>query len=197
MYLDLHFNLTTTSAIPADHGYLLYSALSRILPAIHSENGVGVLPITGRQIGDRLLMLMPWSDLGLRTRENHISQVIPLAGKRINLAGRTLGIGVPTVHALEPRTALRSRLVTIKGFMDPEEFKAATRRQLDALEVSPEVTLTLGKRRTLRIKDKEVVGHEVLLEGLSAQESIAVQESGLGGRRHMGCGVFVPYGVTS
>jgi len=33
----------------------------------------------------------------------------------------------------------------------------------------------------------------VLIEGLTAEESLTVQEHGLGGRRHMGCGLFVPF----
>jgi CRISPR-associated protein Cas6 len=56
----------------------------------------------------------------------------------------------------------------------------------------PPAAGTRGKRRTLRIKDKEVVGYEVKLEGLTVAESLNIQEQGLGGRRHMGCGVFVP-----
>jgi len=31
------------------------------------------------------------------------------------------------------------------------------------------------------------------VNGLTAEESIKLQEIGLGGRRHMGCGIFVPY----
>lgn len=40
---------------------------------------------------------------------------------------------------------------------------------------------------------KEVVGYELVIEGLTADESVAIQTTGLGGRRHMGCGVFVPH----
>jgi CRISPR-associated protein Cas6 len=60
------------------------------------------------------------------------------------------------------------------------------------MDISPESLLTLGKRRTIRIKDKEVVGYEVLIERLSASESLILQGTGLGGRRHMGCGLFSP-----
>ena len=189
--LDLAFPVTSTSAIPADHAYVLYSALSRVLPALHSKNGVAVHPIRGRQVGNRLVTLMPWSDLVLRASDTQIAELIQLAGKRLTLGDRTIRVGVPQVRALKPASALRSRLVTIKGFLDPTSFQAAVHRQLDALGIAQEAILTLGKRRTLRIKDKEVVGYEVILEGLTAEESLIVQEKGLGGRRHMGCGVFV------
>ncbi len=191
MQLDLEFPVFSTSAIAVDHGYHLYAGLSRVLTTVHSENGIGVHPITGRQIGDRMLQLMPWSSVRIRTPQEHIGSIVGLSGKTVTVGDRQVRLGVPKVQGLEPAPALRSRLVTIKGFMDAELFAEAVRRQLEALEVSERVMLTNGKRRTIKIRDKEVVGFEVILEGLTAQESITIQESGIGGRRHMGCGVFV------
>ncbi len=191
MQLDLEFPVFSTSAISVDHGYHLYAGLSRALDSVHSENGIAVHPIRGRQIGDRMLQIMPWSTVKIRTPQERIGHLVRLAGKSITIGDRHVRLGVPKVQALEAATALRSRLVTIKGFQDAETFAEAVRRQLDALELSERVLLTIGKRRTIRIRDKEVVGFEVLLEGLTANESITIQESGLGGRRHMGCGVFV------
>ena len=191
MQLDLEFPVFSTSAIAVDQGYHLYAGLSQALSTVHSENGIAVHPITGRQIGDRMLQLMPWSSVKIRTLQERIGDLVGLAGKTVTIGDRQVRLGVPKVRGLEPATALRSRLVTIKGFMDAENFAEAVRRQLDALEISERVILTIGKRRTLKIRDKEVVGFEVILEGLTEQESIAVQEQGIGGRRHMGCGVFV------
>jgi CRISPR-associated protein Cas6 len=64
---------------------------------------------------------------------------------------------------------------------------------LTAIGVSIQAIVSVGKRRTIRIHGKEVVGYELIIEGLTADESIAIQTAGLGGRRHMGCGVFVPH----
>ncbi len=191
MQLDLEFPVFSTSAISVDHGYHLYAGLSRALSTVHSENGIAVHPICGRQIGDRMLQLMPWSTIKVRTPQGRIGDLVGLAGKSITIGDRQVRLGVPKVQGLEPATALRSRLVTIKGFLDAETFAQAVRRQLDALEISERVILTIGKRRTIKIRDKEVVGFEVILEGLLASESIALQETGIGGRRHMGCGVFM------
>jgi len=191
--VDVSFPLMGQSSLPADHGYVLYCALSRQLPELHQENGIAVHPIAGRLIGPRQLQL-DRSHLTLRLPAERIATVIGLAGRQLNIADRLVRVGVPSVRALEPATALRSRLVTTKNGQDPDHFRGELRRQLDLLHVAPEVTITLPllpKRRTLRIKDKEIVGHEVLLEGLSAEESLDVQTHGLGGRRHMGCGVFV------
>ena len=82
--------------------------------------------------------------------------------------------------------------MTTKNCQDQSRFEVEIRRQLTAISVSDEAIVSVGKRRTIRIHGKEVVGYELIIEGLTADESIAIQTAGLGGRRHMGCGVFVP-----
>jgi len=198
--IDLCFVVTANAPLPADHGYHLYAAVSRVLAAVHEPNGIGIHPICGRLIGDRQMQLCNWSRLTIRIRPERIGDFLPLAGKQLYLAGLRVRVGVPMVHSLTPASALRSRLVTIKVSGDREDprppdestFLAAARRQLDALNISAEAQLTVGKRRTLRIKDKEVVGYEVLVQPPTADESLVLQTHGLGGRRHMGCGIFVP-----
>jgi CRISPR-associated protein Cas6 len=72
---------------------------------------------------------------------------------------------------------------------------------LDALGVAGEAGIPLvdagpheGKprRRVLRIKEKKVVGFPLRVTGLTAEESITLQEQGVGGRSKMGCGFFLP-----
>jgi CRISPR-associated protein Cas6 len=200
MKVDLAFSIVCTHTLPADHGYLLYSAVSRALPEAHQTDGYGIHPIRGRQLGGRTLQLTQHSRLVIRTDADQIARFLPLAGRALQMLDRTLRIGVPQVRSLVPAAALRSRLVTIKlaeAVSEPnvaarEAFCAAFGRQLAALGICSGARLSLGKRRTLRIKDKEVVGYEVLVGGLTPEESTTLQEHGLGGRRHMGCGVFVP-----
>lgn len=191
--IDLSFPVFANQPIPADHGYALYAGLSRALPDLHQQNGIGIHPLRGRQVGDRLLALNDRSCLAIRTQADEIGGLIQLAGKSIDVAGRALRVGVPQVYGLRPSTAVRSRLVTIKlkEGLTEQAFLESARRQMNDLGLYDEACLTLGKRRTLRIKDKEVVGYEVLVESLNAEESLILQERGLGGRRHMGCGVFV------
>jgi CRISPR-associated protein Cas6 len=172
--------------------------MSRALPAAHEPNGIAIHPIRGRQTGERQMMLCDWSRLTIRMSTDRIADFLSLAGRQLNIAGRLVRVGVPQVHALVPATAVRSRLVTIKNGTEPERFLGELRRKLAAMGVADAAQVTLGKRRTLQIKDKAIVGYEVLIEGLTAEESLALQTNAtrdpqLGfSRRHMGCGVFVP-----
>jgi CRISPR-associated protein Cas6 len=196
--LDLAFPLCAQKPVPADHGYLLYAAISRELPHVHRENGVAIHPIRGQLVGDRMLGLTPSSVILLRVPDGQIADFLPLAGRSIRLGETAVRVGAPQVRPLTLAPALRSRLVVIKikdldaAALTPENFLTAARKQLDALSVSPQAITTIGKRRTLQIKQREIVGYELIVEGLTAEESLTLQEKGLGGRRHMGCGVFVP-----
>ncbi len=187
--IDLAFKLMGTK-VPVDHGYALYGAISRLVPAIHDAAQIGVHPIRGRYDGTKYLLLGPSSRLVLRMPDTAIPPFIRLAGKTIVLNGHRVTIGMPDVRILKSASTLYARLVTIKKFLEPNPFLEAARRQLAAAGIT--ASLHLGARRTLRVKDKQVVGFEMLAAGLDADSSLKLQEVGLGGRRHMGCGIFVP-----
>jgi len=187
-HIDVAFHLVG-ERVPLDHGYALYSALSKILPAFHDAHWLGVHPLTGFRIGDEL-KLSRGSRLRLRLPADRIPDVLVLAGKRIELLGKTMQVGVPEIHALRPAAGLQARLVNIKGFEEENQFREAAQRQLTALVIRGQ--LAVGRRRVMRIKDKTIVGFRVAVSQLTAEESIALQENGIGGRRRMGCGIFVP-----
>ena len=135
--VDLAFSLRR-AAIPVDHGYSLYSAISRLVLGIHGDDQIGIHPIYGTLIGDRKLAVTQNSQLVLRLPVDRIPDVVVLAGKTLDVAGHSLTVGVPTVRALVPAAAVSSRLVVIKGFMEPEPFLDAVRRQLVELDIRGE-----------------------------------------------------------
>ncbi len=207
--IDLQFRLIG-ELIPADHGYQLFSAISRLIPSLHGDGEVGVLPVSGRLVGDRRLALTDKSFLTLRLPSERIGDVLPLAGQKLQVGEHKILVGAPYTRSLVPSARLYSRLVVIKGFMEPEPFLDAVRRQLADMAVKgapnlveqghiaaanqgrPDGTRSPFLRRTIRIRDKEVVGFALRVAELTAEESIRVQEKGIGGRRRFGCGIFIP-----
>jgi CRISPR-associated protein Cas6 len=195
--------------IPADHGYAFFAAICRVLPSLHADTSVGIHPVRGRLVGHRQLALTPDSRLTLRLPASRIAEALPLAGQRLDLDGAQLALGLPSIRPLVPATTLASRLVVIKGFTEPGPFLEAARRQADALGLGARLALVARAndgslegvtsrdagepiRRTLRIRDKTVVGFALAVAELTAEESILVQETGIGGRRRFGCGLFSP-----
>lgn len=193
MKFDLAFPASATIPVPQDSGYALFAAISRVVPTIHESAGIGLHPLRGRQLGDRRIQLVESSYVTLRIDDAHISQMLQLSGASLSLGTSEIRLGVPRLHSLICSPVVRSRLVTIKGMMTQESFVEAVQRQLLGQDVASTANIVLGKRRTIRIRSREIVGFEVLIERLSAAESIAIQEHGIGGRRHMGCGVFAAF----
>jgi CRISPR-associated protein Cas6 len=201
MMIDLVFSIRGET-IPTDHSYALYSCLSRILPILHSqEASIRFNPISGVYEQPGVLRLLPQSRLRLRLMVDDIKLILPLSGRSLDLNGHHLRLGVPWLHGLEPRTALIARMVTFKNSTTLETFLTNARKFLDARNFQGEVGVPKrvdqeGKehplRRVMRIKDKTIVGYSLIVSGLSAEESLDLQENGLGGRTKMGCGFFVP-----
>lgn len=199
--IDLAFELVGRD-LPLDHGYALFAALCRIVPALHGDRRLGVHPIHGRQVGPGVLALTERSRLRLRLPSEEIAAYLEFAGKQLDLDGHHLRVGIPRVESLTPVPRLASRLVTFRNALDPEGSLTNVRRELAGLGVEAEPSLVPASRplwegqplrRILRIKEKRVVGYALRVSGLSAEGSLRLQEAGLGGRRRMGCGVFVPF----
>ena len=200
--IDLAFELSGTT-IPLDYGYALFSALSRVVPALHGDRRVGVHPIRGVRLAPRRLTLVPQSRLRLRLPSEEVATYLALAGSTLDLDGDRMMVGIPRVEPLRPAASLVSRLVTIGRLIEPGPFEESIRRQLRSLGVSAEPSFVpesspsragLPTRRVLRIKGRRIVGYALRVDGLTAEESLIVQEHGLGSRRRMGCGVFVTDG---
>ena len=216
MFVDVAFGISGGSSrhIPADHGYLLYGAVTSVVPALHGSSGDGpayaIHPIRGQKQHGRELELLPESHLTIRISHEHVRLLLPLAGKTVRLGATSLRIGVPAVHSLVPAPILQTHLAIIKGFVEPVGFLESVKRQLAAAAIDATAQLlahsTEGRferrtsgsdgpvRRTLRVRDKEIVGFAVRVSGLGPDASLALQASGIGGRQHFGCGVLNPLG---
>jgi len=200
--VDLHFPVRG-DAVASDHGYPLYAALCRELPEAHGAAWLRVHPIRGERIVSGALRLRDYSGLTLRVPLDRIGLLLPLVGRVLDVGGARLALRAPSIVKLEGSDRLDARLValkltaisrksnqTIDKVVFERVFRLELQRQLDALEVSAEVSLT--GRQQITVGGKRVLGFSVRLEGLTPDQSLRLQHDGVGGKRRMGCGVFVP-----
>ena len=189
-------------ALPTDHAYPLYTALTRVVPSFHDEGvPLSFNRINGEAGGKGLIRSFGKSVLRCRVPAEHIPLLLPLADKDLIVAGHKVHLGVPRVAPLIPAAALSARMVTFKNATDAARFLAVARQKLDAFGVAGEAGIPLiqsgqregePRRQVLRIKGRRVIGFACQVTGLTAEESLLLQERGLGGRRRMGCGFFLP-----
>lgn len=198
--VDVGFRLVSAmrgATLPLDHGYALFSAISRILPEAHGARWLGVHPLEGKRDGDRLVL--PGSGcLWLRVPAEKIPMVLRLAAQRLRVLDASWQLGPPIVERLAPVASVDARTVYIKltGIQAPDDtllrdrYAAELKRQLAAIGAQGEASLQ-GKRRIM-VAGKSLVGFSVRVTGLDDSGSVLLQSLGLGGKRAMGCGIFRP-----
>ncbi|WP_373529706.1 type I-MYXAN CRISPR-associated protein Cas6/Cmx6 [Nostoc sp.] len=200
-YVDLTFKLRGAS-IPLDNGYVIYSALSSICPSLHELKSIGIHPIAGIPTRNNLLELTAQSRLKIRIYHEQIPLIYPyLAGQAFHIGQNFYQLDIPDYKPLISSESVYSRLVIIKGFQDSNNFIEAVQRQLDNLGIQGKIELLTRQdgtpqRRQLTInkegKQFKVRGFGVKISELNPEDSLILQEQGIGGKRKMMCGIFVP-----
>jgi CRISPR-associated protein Cas6 len=199
--INVSFSLSGKE-LPADHGYLLYSAISKS-SSLHGIDWLAIELISGFP-SDQGLIALPNRSASLRLRipADYYRDVLPLAGKCLNIGGHQIRLGLPVARPLDPARSLYARVVTIKKFTEPETFIEAVRRQLGSFGVKGHVELPRDeqgryRRRIVTIHSKLVVGFSVAIHDLNDEDSLKIQSLGIGGRRAMGCGIFNPIALKA
>jgi CRISPR-associated protein Cas6 len=206
--INVSFPLRGTQ-LPADHGYLLYSAISKSCSSLHGIDWLAIELISGFPSGRGLIALSSLnsklgtrnSELRLRIPADHYRDVLPLAGKRLDIGGHQIRLGLPVARPLDPVPSLYARVVTIKKFTEPEPFLEAVKRKLDSfgvkgrVELPRDVAQTVSlhsdgdskletensklnfryRRRIVTIHGKSVVGFSVAVHDLNDEDSLLLQ----------------------
>ena len=189
VYVELRFPVIGT-ALPSDHGYSMFAAISRLIPEAHDANWLAVETVQGAAQGDGATQINSRARLRMRVPQDRVPVVLKIAGKRLDVDGYLVRLGVPQIFLLRSSPSLYARCVTIKNHTEPESFLDAVAHKLDELGIKGEPEL--GNRRALRVGSHTIVGYTLSIHELSEEGSIVLQEKGLGGRRHFGCGFFIP-----
>jgi CRISPR-associated protein Cas6 len=204
--VELHFPVQG-NRLPSDHAYFLYSAISKLVPVIHEVSWLGIHTFAGALDGVGSIHLLPNAHLKIRLPLDKVPQMYELAGKNISIGASHLVLGAPTITALQPETSLWSRLVLIKckgsegKYAESESFQVAVQRQIAKHEIDGVVRLErtiksgssdMYARRVLNIKSTVLTGYGLYIDGLKEQDSLKLQAVGIGGKRKMGCGLFIP-----
>lgn len=184
MKVDLLCPITVQGTLPDHPSHALLGALGRRLGDIHRADWLGVGHLDRRGVGPLLL----------RVEGEHLAHVlVNLRLATLEIGAAYVELGEPVVRPIMPAGRLESRLVVIKGYVDPEPFTEACIRQLHHIDAHGEIEL--GRRRIVRIGGVDVVGYAVHLTVNDDAASVRVQSEGIGGRRRFGCGLFLPVGA--
>lgn len=187
---DVQFELSA-GEIPADHGVVLFQQLLQYLPWLAEEPDAGIHPVHGAPTGRNAnLVVNRRVKLTLRLASQRIEAARALEGAVLDLGAGPIKVGPLKKRPLIPYATLYSHFVVMDS-ADEAGFLAAVRSELEAMGVK--AGLIPGKRRSMRTADGDAQGYSLMLHDLSLEDSILVQERGLGRYRRYGCGIFIPH----
>ncbi len=188
--VDVVFSLEE-GTLGDDHASALSLAVRRVLPWFDEEPEAGILPLSGLAKGNGVRFVGRRSRLALRLPIRRVASADFLIGARLDLDGTALMVGTSSVRPLFPaRGVVYSHFVSVDAD-DEIEFLERCKSLLAERGLKPQ--LITGKARELRTAEGVVRGFSLMLHGLGAADSLAVQEAGLGAHRALGCGLFVPH----
>lgn len=188
---DVVFDLDGVQ-VPNSYPYLLWGELVRCLPWLAEEGMVGVHPLRGSASGENTL-LSKRTKLILRVPAKRVKQASALTGQILKISGDVLTVGKFRLRALQAATTLHAHIV--ESNLNEVEFIAEMKQQLQEMKIS--CNLICDKFREITDGSQTIKGYGLVLHDLKLPASVEIQGVGLGGMRHFGCGIFVPFKAIS
>jgi CRISPR-associated protein Cas6 len=199
---DLLFSIECRE-LPVDHAYALAAAIIGALPWVADDPRIGVhtVHVAGSQNGwerpahdtGTHIMLSRRTKLAIRApQERHRALEEGLSGLTLDVDGCPLRVGPAKMRPLRRQTTLFARYVAAPPEEDESGFLQRSVGELRALEVRVRKALC-GKSLTLATPEGPLHTRSLMLADLSLEESLRLQQRGLGTHRHMGCGIFLPH----
>jgi len=194
--------------LPVDHAHALADALRRVVPWLATEPGAAVqnIHVAGSQNGwerpasggDQHLIPSRRTKLVIRIPKGRLTDLeAALGGVTLDLAGCTLTIGAAKTRALSKESTLFARQVVTRPGDDEDAFLTWAVAELAALDIAVRKALC-GMELMLETPEGPVRTRSLMLADLAPAEAVRLQQVGLGPRRDLGCGVFIPHkGIDS
>ena len=187
--LDLVFEVEGRQ-IPEDYRYLLWCALSATAPWLGAESATSIVGISIVRTNTETALLSHRSRMTLRLPQSRLDDARHLEGVRVRIGGDEIRIGPSRKRPIHASPTIYSPLVVL----DREEelgFSELLKAELQAR--APGCHAILGRRRSVRLENGSVNAFPVALHGCKPALSLQIQAVGIGRRREVGCGVFVPH----
>ncbi len=189
--------------LPLDHAHALCAAILVKLPWLSDEDRAGIHVIHGAASGNgwmrpenseqAVLHLSRRARLTLRIPAHRIDDATSsLSGATLDIAGHALQVQTPGVRSLSPADPLFARYVITAEDQDEMRFVEYAADQLAGMGVRVR-KLLCGISHVIATPTENIFTRSVMVAGLNPEESVTLQQQGLGPGRTIGCGLFIPH----
>ena len=200
--IDVSFKVNCKQ-IRLDHAWLLTDALIALLPWLKNEPQASIhhiyIPQSGNgwtrsdDFDNEIIQLSRRTRLKIRIPKSKLNELLSLTDKTILIDDQPLSFGQANQYLLSTMTTIVSRHVHIPNTDNDNEeaFLHQAHQQIKALGVNVQKMLC-GKSHKLMTPDGTIKTRSLMITDITAEESILLQENGIGDYYTYGCGVFIP-----
>ena len=176
--------------LPRDHAQGMSDAVCALAPWLAVQASAGIHPVKLVPGLDAQALLSGRGRLVLRVPRTRAATLAELAGVSLDVAGEKLVLGVPHTRELLGHATLYAYSVAA-ATSDELAFMQTVAEELDALGIRGHTVCGKHHRRVLASGRLDCFS--LMLHGLGIDQSLLLQDRGLGGHRLLGCGIFVPH----
>ena len=185
--------------LPYDHAYELSSEILNLIPQIKNDKRNSIQTLHGPMSGNgwvrpdsENIPLSKRAKLIMRINKNQIDDIKDIEGKEIKLFGNSLKIGISKVKNFLIVKDLFCRFVISDNKISEDDFLEKIQMELRNFNVNIKKALC-GKSMTINFAKKTVYTRSLMIADLSKEESLKLQEEGVGREKLYGCGIFLPH----
>jgi len=201
---DLVFSIDCRE-LPVDHAHSLGSALCETLPMLGEDERCAIhsIHLAGSQNGwerpdpklGQKLVLSRRTKLTLRVPSEHRDRIEQaLQGVTLDIDGHPLTIGKAKPKTLSRQGTIFARHIVLEPGEDADEnaFLMRVVNDLKARGIRVKKALC-GITQQIETPDGPLQTRSIMLADLRPQDSVRLQQEGLGSHRSLGCGIFIPH----
>ena len=198
--IDLSFTVKC-QCLPLEHMDALSKSLFEKIPGLEEDPLAGIHPINGAESGNgwerssdptQLIYLSRRQKMTLRLPKEFLTDAEKLAGQTLNVAGYDLELGKTSIKKLSELPTTFCRSILIDSRMDEDDFLRWAFEELKSLDISVRKMMA-GKERVVQLPDnRERITRSLMVAELEKEESVRLQQHGMGEGRKLGCGIFMP-----
>ncbi len=198
--MDFVFSIKC-KCLPYEHMYALYLALQQALPWLDDEDLAGIHPIYGAESGNgwqrpegklnELMYISHRQKLILRMPKTRQDDMQSLVGQTLDVDSYSLALVRMETRLLSDMPTIFARFVVSDGYLDETAFLEQAANHIQAMGIQIQKMLA-GRERQIMTPAGTLHTRSLMLADLAPEESVRLQQRGLGTHRHLGCGLFLP-----
>ncbi|MCU7959935.1 MAG: type I-MYXAN CRISPR-associated protein Cas6/Cmx6 [gamma proteobacterium symbiont of Bathyaustriella thionipta] len=199
--IDVLFNIDCKQ-LPVDHAFALSNSILQQLPWMQNDSRCGIhqIHVAASQNGwerpqagsGQMLCLSKRTKLTLRIAAEQLPQAGALVGSTLDVDGHKLSIGRYKTRPLSNLGTVFSRYVVSSRDETEDQFLQRCAQALAKMDIRVRKALS-GMPHDIHTPQQIIATRSLMLADLSPEESLHLQQQGLGEQRFLGCGIFMPH----